>query len=57
MPCGRCLRLSALEFPFAFESRNRVSFREVNFGERQPDGAPMTIAGVESAASRLCHLP
>lgn len=35
------------EFPFAFEFLNRVSFREVNFGERQPDGAPMTIAGVE----------
>jgi len=35
------------EFPFAFEFLNRVSFREINFGERQPDGAPMTIAGSE----------
>jgi DEAD/DEAH box helicase domain-containing protein len=35
-------------FPFAFEFLNRVSFREINFGERQPDGAPMTIAGIES---------
>jgi DEAD/DEAH box helicase domain-containing protein len=35
------------EFPFAFEFLNRVSFREINFGERQPDGAPMTIAGIE----------
>ncbi len=35
------------EFPFGFEFLNRVSFREINFGERVPDGAPMTIAGVE----------
>ncbi|GIK54203.1 MAG: DEAD/DEAH box helicase [Planctomycetota bacterium] len=35
------------EFPFAFEFLNRVSFREINFGERAPDGAPMTIAGIE----------
>lgn len=34
-------------FPFAFEFLNRVSFREINFGERQPDCAPMTIAGIE----------
>ena len=35
------------EFPFGFEFLDRVSFREVNFGEQVPDATPMTIAGTE----------
>ena len=34
-------------FPFGFEFLDRVSFREVNFGEQTADAAPMTIAGEE----------
>ena len=35
------------EFPFGFEFLDRVTFREVNFGEQAPDASPMTIAGAE----------
>ncbi|MEF8753223.1 MAG: DEAD/DEAH box helicase [Accumulibacter sp.] len=35
------------EFPFGFEFLDRVTFREVNFGEQTPDASPMTIAGAE----------
>ena len=35
------------EFPFGFEFLDRVTFREVNFGEQSPDASPMTIAGSE----------
>ena len=35
------------EFPFGFEFLDRVTFREVNFGEQAPDASPMTIAGEE----------
>lgn len=35
------------DFPFGFEFLDRVTFREVNFGEQAPDAAPMTIAGEE----------
>lgn len=45
------------EFPFAFEFLNRVSFREINFGERQPDAAPMTIAGIEQARPGFAICP
>lgn len=34
-------------FPFGFEFLDRVTFREVNFGEQTVDAAPMTIAGEE----------
>jgi DEAD/DEAH box helicase domain-containing protein len=35
------------EFPFGFEFLDKVTFREVNFGEQAPDASPMTIAGAE----------
>lgn len=35
------------EFPFGFEFLDRVTFREVNFGEQSPDALPMQIAGEE----------
>lgn len=35
------------EFPFGFEFLDRVTFREVNFGEESPDASVMTIAGEE----------
>jgi len=34
-------------FPFGFEFLDRVTFREVNFGEQTADATPMTIAGEE----------
>lgn len=34
-------------FPFGFEFLDRVTFREMNFGEQSPDASPMTIAGTE----------
>jgi DEAD/DEAH box helicase domain-containing protein len=34
-------------FPFGFEFLDRVTFREVNFGEKSVDGAPMEIGGKE----------
>ncbi|MCH1909743.1 DEAD/DEAH box helicase [Stenotrophomonas sp. Y6] len=34
-------------FPFGFEFLDRVTFREVNFGEQTVDATPMTIAGEE----------
>jgi DEAD/DEAH box helicase domain-containing protein len=37
------------EFPFGFEFLDRVTFREINFGETDPNGTPMTIAGEEMA--------
>lgn len=35
------------EFPFGFEFLDRVTFREINFGETDPNAAPMAIAGEE----------
>lgn len=35
------------QFPFGFEFLDRVSFREVNFGEQSEQGAPMEIGGKE----------
>lgn len=35
------------EFPFGFEFLDKVTFREVNFGEQAPDASPMAIAGAE----------
>lgn len=35
------------DFPFGFEFLDKVTFREVNFGEQAPDASPMTIAGAE----------
>ncbi|QEA13948.1 DEAD/DEAH box helicase [Comamonas flocculans] len=35
------------DFPFGFEFLDRVTFREVNFGEQTVDATPMTIAGEE----------
>ncbi|MCF5517224.1 DEAD/DEAH box helicase [Pseudomonas sp. PA-3-11C] len=34
-------------FPFGFEFLDRVTFREVNFGEQSAEGAPMEIGGKE----------
>lgn len=34
-------------FPFGFEFLDRVTFREVNFGEQSEQGAPMEIGGKE----------
>lgn len=34
-------------FPFGFEFLDRVTFREVNFGEQSADGMPMEIGGRE----------
>jgi DEAD/DEAH box helicase domain-containing protein len=34
-------------FPFGFEFLDKVTFREVNFGEQTVDATPMTIAGEE----------
>src|SRR5690606_12996236 len=34
-------------FPFGFEFLDRVTFREVNFGEQTEQGAPMQIGGKE----------
>lgn len=34
-------------FPFGFEFLDKVTFREVNFGEQVEEGAPMTIGGKE----------
>ncbi|TIC80329.1 DEAD/DEAH box helicase [Crenobacter intestini] len=33
------------DFPFGFEFLDRVTFREVNFGEHDPQGMPMQIGG------------
>jgi len=43
------------EFPFGFEFLSRVSFREINFGERAL-GSPMVIAGKEQprAGFEIC---
>lgn len=35
------------KFPFGFEFLDRVTFREVNFGEQSPQGTPMEIGGKE----------
>ena len=35
------------DFPFGFEFLDRVTFREINFGEKAQEAAPMTIAGTE----------
>jgi DEAD/DEAH box helicase domain-containing protein len=35
------------DFPFGFEFLDRVTFREVNFGDARADPVPMTIAGEE----------
>ncbi|MDC6684955.1 hypothetical protein N4Q63_28210, partial [Leclercia adecarboxylata] len=32
-------------FPFGFEFLDRVTFREVNFGEQSAEGMPMEIGG------------
>jgi DEAD/DEAH box helicase domain-containing protein len=45
------------EFPFAFEFLDKVTFREVNFGEKDPNASPMMIAGEEMARPgfAICH--
>lgn len=35
------------DFPFAFEFLDKVTFREINFGEMDPNAVPMVIAGEE----------
>jgi DEAD/DEAH box helicase domain-containing protein len=45
------------EFPFGFEFLDKVTFREVNFGEQAPDASPMTIAGAEMNRPGFQHLP
>ena len=45
------------QFPFGFEFLDRVTFREINFGETDPNAAPMTIAGEEMARPGFAICP
>ncbi len=45
------------EFPFAFEFLDKVTFREVNFGEQDPNAITMTIAGEEMARPGFAVCP
>jgi DEAD/DEAH box helicase domain-containing protein len=40
-------RTQADEFPFGFEFISKVTFQEINFGEKGETGEPVTIAGVQ----------
>lgn len=45
------------EFPFGFEFLSRVSFREINFGERELHASPMVIAGKDQPRAGFAICP
>ncbi|MDR2111899.1 MAG: DEAD/DEAH box helicase [Candidatus Accumulibacter sp.] len=49
--------MDAPDFPFGFEFLDRVTFREVNFGEQTAEATPMTIAGEERSRPGFAICP
>jgi DEAD/DEAH box helicase domain-containing protein len=53
----KAYRLNRPEFPFSFEFLDRITFKEINFGERGEDASAMMIAGEElpRPGFRICR--